>query len=209
MKIAVIGANGKAGTLVVREAIERGHEVTAIMRSEHPTQAQHALIKDVFALTRNDLSGFDAVVDAFGAWTPESLHLHKDHLVHLAEALSGTQTRLLGIGSAGSLYPDSTTDQRLVDSPAMPEEFKPLATAMAQAYDALRIRDDVAWTYLSPALVFNPEGERTGEYQLAGDVLTMNAAGQSEISYADFAVAVLDLIESGEHQRERVSVVSR
>ena len=102
MKIAVIGANGKAGTLVVREATERGHEVTAIMRSEQPTQAQHTLIKDVFALTRNDLSGFDAVVDAFGAWTPESLHLHKDHLVHLAEALSGTQTRLLVIGSAGS-----------------------------------------------------------------------------------------------------------
>ena len=75
MKIAVIGANGKSGTLVVREAVERGHEVTAIMRSEHPTQAQHTLIKDVFALTRSDLSGFDAVVDAFGAWTPESLHL--------------------------------------------------------------------------------------------------------------------------------------
>ncbi len=79
MKIAVIGANGKSGTLVVREAVERGHEVTAIMRSEHPTQAQHTLIKDVFALTRSDLSGFDAVVDAFGAWTPESLHLHKEH----------------------------------------------------------------------------------------------------------------------------------
>ena len=105
MKIAVIGANGKSGTLVVREAIERGHEVTAIMRSEHPTQAQHTLIKDVFALTRNDLLGFDAVVDAFGAWTPENLHLHKDHLIHLADALSGTQTRLLVIGSAGSLYP--------------------------------------------------------------------------------------------------------
>lgn len=209
MKIAVIGANGKSGTLVVREATEREHEVTAIMRSEHPTQAQHTLIKDVFALTRNDLSRFDAVVDAFGAWTPEGLHQHKEHLAHLADALSGTQTRLLVIGSAGSLYSDSTTDQRLVDSPAMPEEFKPLATAMAQAYDALRIRDDVAWTYLSPALVFNPEGERMGEYQLAGDVLTMNAAGQSEISYADFAVAVVDLIESGEHQRERVSVVSR
>ena len=57
MKIAVIGANGKSGTLVVREAVERGHEVTAIMRSEHPTQAQHTLIKDVFSLTRNDLLG--------------------------------------------------------------------------------------------------------------------------------------------------------
>ena len=50
---------------------------------------------------------------------------------------------------------------------------------------------------------------KTSEYQLAGDVLTMNADGQSEISYADFAVAVVDLIESGEQQRERVSVVSR
>lgn len=209
MKIAVIGANGKAGTLVVREATERGHEITAIMRSEHSTQAQHTLIKDAFALTHNDLSGFDAVVDAFGTQTPESLHQHKEHLIHLADALSGTPTRLLVIGGAGSLYTDDTKTKRLVDSPNMPEEFKPLSIAKTQAYDALRIRDDVAWTYLSPALVFTPEGERTGEYQLAGDVLTMNAAGQSEISYADFAVAVLDLIESGEHQRERVSVVSR
>lgn len=209
MKIAVIGANGKAGTLVVREATERGHEVTAIMRSDHPTQAQHTLIKDVFSLTRNDLLGFDAVVDAFGAWTTESLHQHKEHLIHLADVLSGTPTRLLVIGGAGSLYTDDTKTKRLVDSPTMPEEFKPLSIAKTQAYDALRIRDDVAWTYLSPALVFNPKGERTGEYQLAGDVLTMNAAGQSEISYADFAVAVVDLIESGEHQRERVSVVSR
>jgi len=90
MKIAVIGANGKSGTLVVREAVERGHEVTAIMRSEHPTQAQHTLIKDVFSLTRNDLLGFDVVVDAFGTQTPENLHQHKDHLVHLADALRGT-----------------------------------------------------------------------------------------------------------------------
>ena len=209
MKIAVIGANGKSGTLVVREATGRGHEVTAIMRSEHSSQAQHTLIKDVFALTRNDLLGFDAVVDAFGAWTTESLHQHKEHLIHLADALSGTPTRLLVTGGAGSLYTDDTKTKRLVDSPTMPEEFKPLSIAKTQAYDALRIRDDVAWTYLSPALVFSPEGERTGEYQLAGDVLTMNAAGQSEISYADFAVAVIDLIESGEHQRERVSVVSR
>ena len=92
MKIAVIGANGKSGTLVVREAVERGHEITAIMRSERPTQAQHTLVKDVFALTRKNLSGFDAVVDAFGVWAPESLHQHKEHLVHLADALSGTQT---------------------------------------------------------------------------------------------------------------------
>ena len=70
MKIAVIGANGKAGTLVVREATERGHEVTAIMRSEHSSQAQHTLIKDVFALTRSDLSGFDAVVDASAQGSP-------------------------------------------------------------------------------------------------------------------------------------------
>lgn len=72
-KIAVVAANGKAGKLVVEEAVQRGMDVTAFVRSENATVAQEAVVKDIMDLTAEDLAGFDAVVDAFGAWTPETL----------------------------------------------------------------------------------------------------------------------------------------
>ena len=68
--IAVIAANGKSGQLIVREAVDRGLDVTAVVRGENKTVTQHAIIKDLFDLTAADLAGFDVVVDAFGAWTP-------------------------------------------------------------------------------------------------------------------------------------------
>lgn len=104
--IAVVAANGKAGKLIVKEAVDRGFDVTAVVRGANKTVAQHAIIKDLFDLTADDLKGFDAVVDAFGAWTPDTLPQHSTSLKHLADILSGTQTRLIVVGGAGSLYVD-------------------------------------------------------------------------------------------------------
>ncbi|MFZ7230723.1 NAD(P)H-binding protein [Avibacterium avium] len=76
MKVAVIGANGKAGRLIVAEAVVRGLEVTAVIRGENHSAAQQVLKKDLFDLTKADLAGFDVVIDAFAAWTPETLPQH-------------------------------------------------------------------------------------------------------------------------------------
>ena len=99
--IAVVAANGKSGKLIVKEAVDRGFDVTAIVRGENHTAAQHVITKDLFDLTADDLKGFDAVVDAFGAWTPDTLPQHSTSLKHLADILSGTQTRLIVVGGAG------------------------------------------------------------------------------------------------------------
>lgn len=80
MKIAVVAANGKAGQLIVKEALAQGLDVTAIVRHTNHSLAQKVIEKDLFDLTRDDLAGFDAVVDAFGAWTPETLPLHSSIL---------------------------------------------------------------------------------------------------------------------------------
>ena len=72
MKIAVVCANGKAGKLIVKEAVDRGLDVTAVVREENQTAAQKVLTKDLFALTKADLEGFDVVIDAFGAWTADT-----------------------------------------------------------------------------------------------------------------------------------------
>lgn len=209
MKIAVVGANGKAGQWIVNEALERGVEVTAVMRREQPSLAQHVLIKDLFALTRADLAGFDVVIDAFGTWAPESLSTHTTSLMHLCDCLSGTSTRLLVVGGAGSLYLDEEHSLQLMDAPDFPESYKPIAQAMGNALTALRQRDDVDWTYVSPAADFQADGKRTGQYQLCGERFTLNAQGQSVISYADYAIAMLDEALHGNHRHERISVLSK
>lgn len=208
-KIAVVAANGKAGQLIVREAVERGNDVTAFVRSENRTVAENVVVKDIMDLTPKDLVGFDAVVDAFGAWTPETLPQHSTTLAHLCDILSGTDTRLLVVGGAGSLYVNPEHTMAVSETPDFPEMFKPLASAMAEALSDLRERDDVRWTYISPAGDFQAEGERTGEYILAGEELTLNDRGESIISYADYAIAMVDEIESGDHIQQRISVVCK
>lgn len=209
MKIAVVAANGKEGRLIVKEAEERGFDVTAVVRSENRTVADKVIKKDLFDLTAEDLKDFDAVVDAFGAWTEETLPQHSTSLAHLCDILSGTETRLLVVGGAGSLYVDPEHTAQVADGPDFPDAFKPLATAMAKALDELRKRSDVRWTYISPAADFQADGERTGEYILAGEELTLNDRGESVISYADFAVAMVDEIEKGDHIQQRISVVRK
>ena len=207
MKMAVVCANGKAGKLIVKEAVERDLDVTAIVRGENRSAAKKALVKDLFDLTNADLKGFDVVVDAFGAWTPEMLPLHSASLKHLCDILSGTDTRLLVVGGAGSLYVNPEHSAQVMDGPDFPEVFKPLATNMGKALDELRGRDDVKWTYISPAGDFQAEGERTGKYIQAGEELTLNGRGESIISYADYAIAMVDEAVSVNHIRQRISVV--
>lgn len=211
MKIAVVCANGKAGKLIVKEAVDRGHNVTAVVRGENQTVAQHTLVKDLFDLTSEDLAGFDAVVDAFGAWTPETLSEHSTSLAHLCDILSGTETRLLVVGGAGSLYVNPEHTAVVADGPEFPEAFKPLAAAQGKALEELRARDDVRWTFISPAADFQADGERTGAYILAGEELRLNDAGESVISYADYAIAMVDEAErtSDARIRQRISVVRR
>ena len=208
MKLAVIGANGKAGKLIVKEAVNRGLDVTAVVRGDNTTVAQEVLKKDLYDLTAADLKGFDVVIDAFGAWTEETLPQHSTSLKHLCDILSGTDTRLIVVGGAGSLYVNPEHTVCVADGPDFPDVFKPLAAAMAKALGELRARRDVKWTYISPAGDFRADGARTGKYILGGEELTLNSKGESMISYADYAIAMVDEAVNGGNIQKRISVVS-
>ncbi len=208
MKIAVICANGKEGKLIVKEAIERGIDVTAVVRGENQSVAAKVIKKDLFDLTASDLEGFDVVIDAFGAWTPETLPQHSTSLKHLCDIVSGKNTRLLIVGGAGSLYVNPEHTAQVMDGADLPDIFKPLASNMGKALEELRTRNDVKWTYLSPAGDFQAEGARTGKYILGGEELILNSKGESVISYADYAIAMVDEAVSGKHIQQRISVVA-
>nr|WP_077532919.1 NAD(P)-dependent oxidoreductase [Massiliimalia massiliensis] len=209
MKITIVCAAGKQGSKLVQEALSRGHEVTAVVRPTDKAPAGAKVItKDLFDLTLNDLKDSDVVIDAFGAWTEDTLPQHSTSLKHLCDILSGTNIRLLVVGGAGSLYINPEHTACVSDGPDFPDIFKPLAAAMAKALSELRQRNDIKWTYLSPAGDFQAEGVRTGKYILGGEELTLNSKGESVISYADYAIAMIDEAENGNHIQQRFSVVS-
>ncbi len=210
-KVAVVCAAGKEGRLLVDEAVARGYDVTGFVRGGDKVANPKAkmVVKDLFDLTREDLAGFDVVIDAFGAWTPETLPLHRTSLKHLCDILSGTKVRLLVVGGAGSLYVNPEHTVQVKDLESFPAMFKPLADMQGAALDDLRKRSDVQWTYLSPAGDFVADGERTGEYLLGGEEYFVNDKGESRISYADYAIAMIDEIENANNIQKRFSVIGK
>ncbi len=211
MKIAVIGAAGKAGKLIAREALGRGHEVTAIVKpgSEGRVPAGCAILaKSLFDLTAADLKGFNAVVNAFG--TPYDVPGKDQEHIDAAKLLISIgrelpEVRFLTIGGYGSLYTDETKTKQVVEG--IPKDVGAVPWAAKVALDLFRA-SDMNWTFFSPAGFFDPNGARSGSYTLGGDVVIQNRMGQSYISYADFAVAMVDEIEQAKHIRERVTAVS-
>lgn len=208
MKVAVVAANGKAGKLITDEAVNRGMDVTAIVRGENKTVAPKAIIKDLFEITKEDLADFDVIVNAYGSWAPDTASTIVDASMHLVDALKGTDKRLIIVGGAGSLYVNPEHTQTVVDVTPFPEAAMPVVNAHGKLLEELRKVNDVNWTYVSPAGDFQAEGERTGKYILGGEELVLNSKGESVISYADYAIAMVDEIESGNHIKERISVVS-
>ncbi|MFK0007597.1 NAD(P)-dependent oxidoreductase [Paenarthrobacter sp. NPDC090520] len=201
MKIAVYGATGMVGSQIVKESLTRGHSVTAISRkgTEVPgaaAQAADQADSKAFASIAKD---HDVVVLATGP--SRTGGDHAEWLNAMATAYSNAEgTRLLIVGGAGTLTVDGV---RLLDSPDFPEAYKAEATTAAKAFEAVKQSpESLDWTVFAPAPLIQP-GERTGEYKVAKDT----PAGNS-ISSQDFAVAMLDEIESPAHRRSRFTAAN-
>lgn len=207
MKILVVCSNGRVGRLVVKEAVERKLNVTGVARGDNKSIAPNFIQKDLMDLNSDDIKDFDVIVDAFGVWSEEDQYLHIDTLKHLSDLVANTSTRLIVVGGAGSLYLDSSHTRQVQDSPDFPDAFKPLASNMGKALDKLRLRSDVNWTYISPAADFQAEGRKTGKYLLGGEEFFTNDSGVSMISYADYAIALVDEIENKKFNNTRISVI--
>lgn len=206
-KIAVVAANGRAAGKIIDEAVARGFEVTAFGRRENNTKAQKYVKKDLFELTSDEIKGFDAVVDAAGAWPLETLYVIPKAAAFLAGLLKGSEMRLVVVGGAGSLFVNKEHTSTVELQPNFPDSYKGVSAAHGLALETLRAEKDVKWTYISPAGDFQADGERTGKYILGGEELVLSSKGESVISYADYAIALIDEIEKGNHIQQRISVV--
>lgn len=199
MKIAIVGATGNVGQRLCAEALARGHEVTAIARKEGDTPGAARFVK---ADLTNDgaekaLNGHDAVI--------YSLRFNGfDFDKAMAAFRESNAPRLLIVGGAASLNaaPDGPA---LIDTPGFPEEIKLEAEPARQALNKLKASGSSDWTFLSPSIIIGP-GERTGKFRLGKDDVLKDAEGNSRISYEDFAVAMIDEVETPKHQGERFTV---
>ena len=199
--IAIIGATGRAGSQLLEEALRRGHRVVAIARHASKIGERAGVVtkevdvNDVQAL-QAAVAGSDVVLSA--------AHFSTLPAAAIIEPVKKAGVkRLLFVGGAGSLLlPDGS---QVIQSPDFPEAYKPEATAGGIYLDTLRAEKDLDWTFLSPSAEF-VEGERTGTFRLGQDHLLVSAEGKSWITFADFAIAMLDEVEQPKHTRQRFTV---
>ncbi|MFJ3075669.1 NAD(P)-dependent oxidoreductase [Pseudomonas sp. NPDC087029] len=200
-KIAIIGATGRAGSQLLEEALRRGHSVLAIARDPSRLQGREGVTVQALDVTdsaalQKALAGVDAVLSAAHFATIEP------HAIIEPVKRAGVK-RLLVVGGAGSLLLPS--GHRVIDSPDFPEAYKAEASAGARFLEQLRQEQNLDWTFLSPSAEF-VEGERTGHYTLGKDHLLIGADGKSWISFADYAIAMIDELEKPAHSRQRFTV---
>lgn len=206
MKIAVLAAKGKAGSAIVKEAVNAGFEVSAFARSEvNFDKRVHCVIKDIFTLNSADLQGFDVIIDAFGEW--QDLSLHKKHIEHLIKILQDNPARLLVVGGAGSLYMDKSHTIRLMDTPSFPPEYLGVAAATAEVLETLREEKKIHWVYVCPPAVFLPDAPKSGTYKIIGEEFETNSKNESQCSYADYASAMIEIAKNSKLNRVRVGVI--
>jgi uncharacterized protein len=199
MRIIVFGANGRQGSRLVSEALERGHEVTAAVRSEAANVDPRAEVVVADALDADRVAEVSAGHDvALNATRERHADIARALLDGLARA--GVE-RLIIVGGASSL--EVAPGVRLFDTPEFQEELKAEAASGIESLEVYRSADTpVEWTYVSPGAFFAP-GERTGSYRTGGEQLLVGEDGGSAISMEDFAIALLDEVEEPRHPNQR------
>jgi putative NADH-flavin reductase len=200
-KIAIIGATGRAGSQLLEEALRRGHSVTAIARDTSKIGQRNGVVSENVdaldaAALQAAIAGHDVVISAAHFSTLPASAV-------IGPVKKAGVERLLVVGGAGSLLlPDGT---RVIDSKGFPEEYKAEAGAGAEFLENLRQEQDLDWTFLSPSAEF-VEGERTGELRVGKDDLLVSSEGRSWITFADYAIAMIDEVEVPKHSRQRFTV---
>lgn len=211
--VLLIGATGFVGSAVLNELIERGHNVTAVVRN-----VEKIAKNDLVTAVKEDVAnveaiaklaeGKDAIISAYnpGRLNPEIATLITENYPKILEAAkqSGVK-RLLIVGGAGTLF--CAPDLRVVDSGAIPAEIMGGVRPLGDFYlNTLMNENDIDWVFFSPAGVFDQEGKKTGSYRLGKDDLIVDAEGNSHISVQDYADAMVNELEKPAHHKERFTI---
>ncbi len=208
MKLFIFGVTGNAGQAILQEALTRGHSVTAAARQTgyfHPIGSEQVVTADALDVNVSEaIKGHDAVIVAVSGRKTGHDTVAKIANNLLAALPAAGVSRLIWVGGAGSL--EVAPGVALFNTPQFPAVYKEEALGQAAALDVLKSSNtEVNWTYISPAALIGPGG-RSGNYRTGGDQLLTDAAGNSSISWIDYAVALLDEVENNAHPQARIGV---
>jgi putative NADH-flavin reductase len=219
LDIVIYGATGEVGSYVVREALQRGHRVTAVSRNPAGIEMQHP---NLFAV-KGDLldrasvlatvTGKDVVILSVrgvigDAATAESAlqFIAAEMLVDVLFPIGDNAPRLIHVGGSGSLEvePGVVFAEKLPKI-LLPKDLEVEILGQILALEFYRKVDDVEWTYVTPPMNFT-NGQRTGVFRIGGDAALKDGRGRTRVSRADFAVAIVDEAEQAKYPRQRISV---
>lgn len=212
-KILLIGASGFVGSAILKEALDRGHQVTAVVR--HPDKI--TTVNKNLTVKKGDVSlsdtvanlgkSADAVISAYNpGWKNPDIaeETTRGYTAILQGVRKSGVKRFLVVGGAGSLF--ISPGKRLMDAGVMPESFLPAVRALANVYLIdLTAEKNIDWAFFSPAGDIH-QGDRSGKFRLGKDDLIVNEKGESKISVQDYAVAMIDELEKPAHHRERFTI---
>ena len=210
MKIAVIAAAGHLGGLIVTEAIDRGHDVTAfINHSPCRDERAQSIQKSLFDLVPADVAGFDVILSAYGSGFGAEPELNRRALAHLAELVKGTDIRVIAIAGSGCLFTDESKTTRVYELPMHPEFLRGISMNTTLGVQDMLAAADAHCTAVCPGLCFDGDGPRTGQYLTDCSVTVQkNRDGESYTTYSDMACAMLDMAEQGLFDHAFVNVLS-
>lgn len=213
--VLLIGATGFVGSAILNELIARGHNVTAVVRNPEKladkpqVKAVKADVADVAAIAEL-AKGKDAVISAYNpGWTnPRQYEETLENYPKIVEGVKKSGVgRLLIVGGAGTLF--VAPGVRLVDTGSLPEAWLPGVKSLGEFYlNTLMKEDGIDWIFLSPAANLGnlQPGTRTGKYRTGKDDMLVDEKGDSFISVEDYAMAMVDELETPKHHKERFTV---
>lgn len=210
MKLALFGATGMIGQRILREALQRGHDVTAIARDPSGVTAQNSTLQTITGdildpqSVAQAVAGQDVVITAYGPGSGDPQTLVTAARSLIAGLQQACVKRLVIVGGAGTL--EVAPGVQLLDTDKLPKEWMPLVLAHRDAFNVYKSEGGALdYTYFSPAALIEP-GERTGKFRLGGDQLLTDAEGNSRISAEDYAVALVEEAENPQHIRQRFTI---
>lgn len=208
MKIAILGANGNVGSVLVDEALSRGYEVLALVKDKNNYVAKEGIeVKEVDALNKDTLvNGFKDIKIAVSAFGPKA-GFENDLVVatrNLIDAAKEAKVeRFLMVGGAGSLLVSEGVI--LANSGVLPADWLPVVNAHVEALNVISKETDLNWTVLRPSSIFT-SGERTGKFRLGTDYLLVDSEGNSHVSFQDYAVALFNELDNSDFIKKAFTV---
>lgn len=195
-KIMIIGGTGYTGGNIAREAVARGHAVTAVGRSL-PDAPIEGVSYWIGSADDVDVTGADVVVATLAA-RGDAVNRVVELNQRLASAAAQTEARFVVVGGFMSTRPAAGAP-RFAETEDIPAEY---ALEVLSGLETVQWLEAAApagldWLYVSPPQSYGAwvAGERTGTYRKSGDVALTDPDGMTTISGADFALAIVDEIE--------------